>query len=231
MTNKEIGERIKDTRKSMGKTLEDIASEIGVAKSTIQRYEAGRIDKIKLPVISAIADVLGVNDAWLIGKSDKKHLTDADRFWSFAQAYNATHFPSSIKPATVTTYDLLGEVACGEPIIADRKYEVYSNGDRVNANAVVVAKGDSMIGARIYDGDIVFIRYQETVENGEVAAVLVESLETHDWEIVLKRFYRYDNVVILHSENPSYKDIELRGEDRRRFRILGKAVAFQSDIR
>ena len=71
MTNKEIGERIRDTRKSMGKTLEDIAVEIGVARSTIQRYETGQIDKIKLPVVSAIADALGVYDLPINGNPHK----------------------------------------------------------------------------------------------------------------------------------------------------------------
>lgn len=74
MTNEEIGNRIKSERESQGMTLKDVADKIGVATSTIQRYEAGAIQKIKLPVIEAIAKNLGVNPAWLVGKSDDKHL-------------------------------------------------------------------------------------------------------------------------------------------------------------
>ena len=88
MTNKEIGERIKAVRKEIDKTLEDIAVDTGLARSTIQRYETGKIERIKLPVISAIADSLGVNDAWLVGKSDKKHLSDVDRFARTAEIFN-----------------------------------------------------------------------------------------------------------------------------------------------
>lgn len=117
MTNKEIGERIRDTRKSKGKTLEDIAVEIGVARSTIQRYETGKIDKIKLPVISAIADSLGVYDAWLIGKSDKKVLTDTDRFKRYAEAFNASH-PELLEPATVKTYPVLASLSLKTTYIA-----------------------------------------------------------------------------------------------------------------
>lgn len=69
MTNSEIGARIKSKRTELGLTLDDIAGEIGVAKSTIQRYEKGTIDKLKLPVLEAIARALHVNPAWLIGKS------------------------------------------------------------------------------------------------------------------------------------------------------------------
>jgi len=230
MTNAEIGNRIRETRISRGKTLEDIASEIGVVRSTVQRYETGKIDKIKLPVISAIADALGVNDAWLIGKSDKMVLTDADRFQRFADAFNAAH-PELLSPVTKKSYPLIGEVACGEPIIANEEHEVLSCGKDIDANAVVIARGDSMIGARIYDGDTVFVRFQQQVENGEIAVVIVENEITHDAEVTLKRYFRYgEDLVILRPENTAYEDIVFKGEEINRLRIIGKAVAFQSDL-
>lgn len=70
MGNQIVGSRIEQRRKQLGMTLEDIAQELGVAKSTIQRYEKGTIDKVKLPVIEAIAHVLSVNPAWICGKTD-----------------------------------------------------------------------------------------------------------------------------------------------------------------
>ena len=88
-----------------------------------------------------------------------------------------------------------------------------------------------MIGARINDGDVVFIKFQEEVENGQIAAVILESMESDDAEIVLKRFYKYgDDLIVLRSENPAYTDIEIRKEEHRTVRIIGKAVAFQSDL-
>ena len=69
MTNKEIGQRIADTRIEKDLTMDDIAQKIGVAKSTIQRYEKGTIKKLKLPVIESIATVLNVNPNWLIGNT------------------------------------------------------------------------------------------------------------------------------------------------------------------
>ncbi|MBQ4298168.1 MAG: helix-turn-helix transcriptional regulator [Clostridia bacterium] len=71
MGNTVIGERIAARRKALGLTLDDIAAELGVAKSTISRYEKGNIENLKLPVIEAIARVLRVDPAWLIGKSDE----------------------------------------------------------------------------------------------------------------------------------------------------------------
>lgn len=81
MTNIEIGKRIKNERERQGLTLREVADKIGVAASTIQRYEAGSISKIKLPVIEAIANKLNVNPAWLIGKSnDKRPINHYDVF-------------------------------------------------------------------------------------------------------------------------------------------------------
>ena len=74
MTNAEIGNRIKYARNLRGATLDDIAKKIGVAKSTIQRYEAGKITNIKLPVVEAIAIALNTNPAWVVGKSDDMEL-------------------------------------------------------------------------------------------------------------------------------------------------------------
>ncbi len=71
MTNKEIGNRIKYARELREITLDDIAREVGVAKSTVQRYENGKIQTIKLPVVESIAYALNVNPAWIIGKSDE----------------------------------------------------------------------------------------------------------------------------------------------------------------
>ena len=71
MTNAEIGNRIKYARDLRDATLDDIAKKVGVTKSTIQRYEAGKITTIKLPVVEAIAIALKVNPAWVVGKSDE----------------------------------------------------------------------------------------------------------------------------------------------------------------
>lgn len=74
LSNIEIGMRISNTRSILGLTLEEVASKVGVAKSTILRYEKGSIEKIKLPVIESIANVLNVDPNWLIGNTDSPAL-------------------------------------------------------------------------------------------------------------------------------------------------------------
>ena len=74
MDNVQIGKRIKYARDLRETTLEAVALKIGVAKSTVQRYENGKIQNIKLPVIESIGYALNVNPAWIIGKSEKMEI-------------------------------------------------------------------------------------------------------------------------------------------------------------
>lgn len=185
-------------------------------------FNPKKLKKIPIDKAVDIAEYLQIDVFELLDDEDAKRLMSIN-------APLADKYPG-LTPVTTKTFPLLGEVSCGEPIIANNQYEVLSDGRALNADAVVKAKGDSMIGARIYDGDIVFIRYQEQVENGEIAAVIIESADTYDAEIVLKRFYRYDSIIVLRSENPNYKDMEYQGNDMNRVRVLGKAIAFQSEL-
>jgi len=121
---------------------------------------------------------------------------------------------------------LLGEIAAGNPIYADEDFECYVElGAKIQADFALRVKGDSMINARIMDGDIVFIRKQQTVNNGEVAAVLIGD------DAALKRFYRDGDIVTLLAENPAHPPRVIQLDESTDVRILGKAIAFQSDVR
>ena len=133
----------------------------------------------------------------------------------------------NIFPISVKKFPLLGEISCGEPIFANEDRESYVlAGTDIDADFCLKAKGDSMIGARILDGDIVFIKKTDVVDNGDIAAVAVDD------EVLLKRFEysKEENILALHSENPRYRTIRYSGEQLDHIRVLGKAVAFQSDI-
>lgn len=133
-----------------------------------------------------------------------------------------------IMPVATKRFPVLGDIACGKPIMANEEKELYVEaGTTIDADFCLRAKGDSMIGARIYDGDIVFIRKQEMVDNGDIAAVIIED------EASLKRvnYFPEKNLLILKAENAKYEDMVYTGEELNHIRILGRAVAFQSDIR
>ncbi len=74
----EIGKRITLRREELGASMEEIAQKVGVHKSTIQRYEAGSIQRIKLPVVESIASALSVSPEWLIGLSEEKTAAPKD---------------------------------------------------------------------------------------------------------------------------------------------------------
>lgn len=196
-----VGERIKARRKQLGLSVDDIAEKLGKNRATIYRYESDEIENLPLNILEPLAKVLNVSPAYLMG-------------WENIVSYKTKKVP------------MLGKIAAGEPIyVAEERCEYYVE---VNENAHVdfclKVQGDSMIEARINNGDIVFIRKQPCVENGEIAAVLIDN------EVTLKRFYRNNGGVILKPENSKYQPFFYTDKDFKDIRILGKAIFFQSNI-
>ena len=205
-----LGERIKGLRKEKGLSLEQLAELIGTSRQTIHRYETGVISNIPSEKIEQMAKALGTTPAKLMG-------WDNDEIPSY----------NNIVGLKTKRLPILGEIACGKPIYAERDYESYAAADgRLNADFCLKARGDSMIGARIYDGDIVFIKSQSEVNNGDIAAVIISD------EATLKRVYFYpdEGKLILSAENPKYAPLVYMGEELNQISIIGKAVAFQSSI-
>ena len=219
-----IGARIKQVREEKGLTQDELAKVLGLNKSTIQRYETAKIEKIKLPVIDAIAQKLDVNPEWLSDKTDIRTTylgNDSDNLSVLMQQY------PNIKPLKLKPFPMPGKIACGEPVFADEDRDHYIMADtNIDADFCLKAKGDSMVNARIYEGDIVFIKEMPMVENGDIAAVIIED------EATLKRVYYYpgDNMLQLVAENPKYKPLVYQGEELNHIRILGKAVYFMSPV-
>lgn len=117
---------------------------------------------------------------------------------------------------------LVGQIACGTPILAEQNITDYVDlPGHIRADFALTCKGESMTGAGIQDGDIVYIRRQEEVENGQIAAVMVG-----DEEATLKRFYQESNVIQLVSENPTIPPKVFIGEAISQIRVVGLAVAY-----
>lgn len=183
-------------------------------KSTISRYENGLQEPL-YTVVKNFAELFNVSIDEMSGGMIQEIGVD---IYSF----------DNIMPIKTHKIPLLGEIACGEPIYADEDRESYVEaGTDVRADFCLRAKGDSMINARILDGDIVFIRNQSNVENGEIAAVIIDD------EATLKRVYynRANGILQLVAENPSFPPLVYSGDELDTIRILGKAVAFQSDVK
>ena len=210
---KKINELLKERRIELQLTMLDVAKSVGVSEGTISRWESGDIANMRRDKIAALAKTLRISPSIIMGWEDE-----------------SPTLPSNIIPITQVKrkkVPLLGDIACGQPIFADETRTEYVLADeKIDADFCLKCHGDSMTGARINDGDIVFIRQQEIVDNGEIAAVIIED------EATLKRVYYYpeQGKLVLSAENPKYAPFVYTGEELNQIRILGKAVAFQSSI-
>lgn len=208
-----ISEKIKRGRKQLGLTQTEFGKKLGVQKNAVSKWECGRVEDIPSSKIKIMAELFHVPISYLVDDTT----SDIDYF-----QYD------NIFPIQTKTFPLVGEIACGQPIFADEDRESYIKaGSDIKADFCLKCKGDSMINARIHDGDIVFVRKQSMVDNGEIAVVLIED------EATLKRVFYYPGKakLILQAENPSFEPFVYIGEEISRIRILGKAIAFQSDIK
>ena len=208
-----IGERIKYLRESRDMTLEQLGDLVGVGKSTVRKWETGGIANMRRDKIEKLANAFHVSPLYILG----------------IEADEPAPFPDNIIPMpAMNTVPLLGVIACGDPILAEENLDgEVSVPEHVTADFALRCKGDSMINARIHDGDIVYIRHQDSVDNGQIAAVLIGD------EATLKRvnYNPTSKTLILSPANDAYAPFVFVGDELDRVRILGRAVAFTSAIR
>lgn len=208
--------KLRELRIEKGLKQKEIAENIGMSMQALSNYENG-LREPDFATLNTLADYFGVSVDYLLGRTDER-----------GSVGKSVLDIKGISPIGTHRIPMLGKVACGEPIYADEDRESYvMAGTDINADFCLTAQGDSMIGARILDGDIVFCRQQDMVENGEIAVVLIDD------EATLKRVYYYpqQKKLVLQAENPKYEPFVFVNEELDEIRILGKAVAFQSDVR
>ena len=200
---KQIGAKIYEKRKSMGFTLEEVGNMVGVAKSTIQRYEAGKIAAPKLAVLESIARALDMDIRELAG---------------------TVPAPENLRPLkkarSKTAVPILGKVAAGEGAFADSNIQGYIMEDSENLSsdaeyAYLKVEGDSMY-PEFKDGDMVFVKCSNVADTGDYAVVVVDGDNG-----VIKRIEYGNGYIVLHSINPMYPPRKFEGEEMERIRIFG----------
>lgn len=211
-----IGIRIKQRREELNMTQEELANKLGYkSKSTINKIEAGINDIVQSKVFS-FAEALDTTAAHLMGWD----IENSESSRSLSNIENIIPLPNTKK------IPLLGKIACGDPITAVENIEDYVEVPEFTyADFALTCQGDSMINARVMDGDIVYVRQQPEVENGEIAAVLI------DGEATLKRVFYGKGTIMLQAENPTYPPMVFSGEEILDVRILGKATYFLSKVK
>lgn len=201
---------LRSRRKELKLTMKQVADYVGVSEATVSRWETGNIANMGRDKIALLSQILKISPGAIAGYDENPIFS----------------IPNIIPLPKTKEVPLLGTIACGEPILAEENIDNYVTVDaKANVDFALRCKGDSMINARIFDGDIVYIHSQPDVENGEIAAVLIDN------EATLKKVYKYPNKLVLSPCNPTHNDLIYTEEQLENVRILGKAVLFVSIVR
>ena len=202
-----LGDRLRELREDRNLSQTEVANKIGITKQNLYKYENGIIENIPRDKIEALANYYDVSPSLIMG-------------WN----KDLENIPGINPIKKIKRIPILGQIACGEPILCQENYEGYYMADPsiISADFTLYAEGDSMIDANIQDGDLVFIKQTPVVENGAICAVLIDDSAT------LKRFYKTENQIILQPENNNYQPIIITEEDMRDVRILGEMVGVYS---
>lgn len=213
-----FAQRLREGLDLRGMKQIELATRSGISKYSISHYLKGDWEG-KQDAVYELARALNVSEAWLMGydvpaeRSAPKVSVQLDK--------KPTIPPGFMPLPKMRKVPLIGAIACGDPITAIQNRE-----DDVNApvdmrcDFALKCQGESMIGAGIHDGDVVYIRIQPEVENGEIAAVRIGE------EATLKRVYLHNDYIELRPENPAFESIIRRREEMNDVQIEGKAVGW-----
>lgn len=208
-----LNKRLRGIRAELKYSQKYVAEKLFISQQAYAKYETGAA-KPNPDMLLKIAELFNVSVDYLVGMTDERPVFTPD-----------VH--KDLRPVYTRRFRLLGDVACGEPIYSPEDYDAYVDASaEIKADFCLTAKGDSMINARIYEGDIVFIRQQSIVDNGQIAAVVI------DGELMLKRWYFYpeQRKLVLNSENPAYEPYVFVDEELDHIQCLGRAVSFMSNL-
>lgn len=210
-----VGTKLRLLRKQKHLTLDEVATALNAAnpgasftKGTLSKWENGRQEPM-LGALKQVADYYGVNLDYFVSANGINSFQPHDEDY-------------------VKRVPVIGTIACGDPIDADEnideyRMEYFPNGVPSGKLVDLRCKGDSM-EPTIPNGSIVVIRLQPEVENGEIAAVLVDG----DTRATLKRVKYVAGKVVLWPENPKYDPIWL--DDEHPGRIIGKAIQYTAPL-
>ena len=204
-----ISERILNLLAEKDISYGELSIQTNIPKSALQRYATGQTEKIPIDRLDRIAKALNTTPAYLMGWEDAKE--------------KSIPFSNNISPLpTMKRWKVLGGTACGQPIFKPLEDSSVLAPADIDADFVFKCVGDSMINARIFDGDIVFVK-EEEVQNGQIGVVRIDD------EYTLKRIYHGPDYLELRAENPMYPPIIIRGEQTNA-EIVGRAVQFLSRV-
>ena len=200
-----VGELIRQKRTELNMTQEQLGNLLGVNRAAINKWETGRVTNLKRETIKKLSEIFQISPALLV-EPDGTDFLD-----------------SPLLPLPrMKRWEVIGGTTCGSPIHKEIEESILAPAD-IDADRVFRCVGDSMIGAHIFDGDLVFVKAGADVEDGKIGVVRIGE------EYTLKRIYHGADYLELRSENPMYPPIIIRGEQENA-EIVGRAVQFLSRV-
>ena len=217
-----LSEKLTRLKARRGLTTDALSLRSGVPKGTINKLLNGETRNPTVGTLTALAEALDCPLEWLSGAGGPVPPRPADipGVRRLGDAPAEPHWFDNLLPVMSRPVPLLGAIAAGAPIYAEQALAVADCDAGLHCDFALRVKGDSMTGARIHDGDIVFIRRQDDVADGQIAAVVIDD------EATLKRVYHVKNGLQLLSENPKYPPMMFTLAECGAIRILGLAVGF-----
>ena len=212
-----FAERLKSLRREAGWSQQRLADELKLSKSSVNMYERGEREP-GFETLETIADLFNVDMNYLYGRTDIKIADPVTP----KHSVSSTPIPPGFEPMPkMKKIPLIGSIACGEPITAEQNIEkMVDVPGSIRCDFSLTCHGDSMVDAGIHDKDVVYIRTQPEVENGEIAAVRI------DGEATLKRVYYNPGTLTLMPANPAYAPMVYTGSQLEEVHIEGKAVGW-----
>lgn len=210
----DLSSRIKERRKVMGLKAEDVAEAIGVSRATMYRYEKSEDDNIPANVLEKLAKILGTTTEYLMGLDDKKEEWIKENTIPLSQV---TNLPI-IGVVRAGTGGITFEEEMGEEFVETSVLKGHNKDEFFWS----VVKGDSM-EPRLFEGDLVLVRKQSSIDSGSYAVVLID-----DEEGIVKKVVYDDTSITLYSQNHNYPPRRFSGKEVLRVRIVGKVIKSQS---
>ena len=190
-----------------GESYRTVAEKLGISKATVGAYATGSRTP-KRPVLLTIARTYNINPAWLLEENSPKYVSKPLALENLLSSQEQSNQAPDFNCSTANLHN-----------------EGSSSDDtpsKIECDFTIHCEDDSMINARIFPGDIVYIRKQSKIESGDIAAVYVNH------SVAIKRFYQFDDHIVLEAENPMYRPWTFWDEDMEKVKIIGKAIAFTS---
>lgn len=209
----EFKDRLKELRESFNLNKRELSEKVNFSPSIISMYEAGE-RRPSIENLECLADFFNVDIDYLLGNTN---------YTTRLSWQNEINLPANVtKLAKLKKIPILGTIACGDPIFAEENIDGYFIADNnIKADFSLKARGDSMIDIGIHEGDLVFLRQQPIVENGEIAAVLIDN------EATLKKIFLTEKEIILQPCNKNYPPIIVKDKN---IKIMGKLVGYYHNV-